>query len=52
MIVSYVCDVKQATKIKVLQHVMGSRNEAPLITQGNGTLGEDPPKSIPTWSLK
>ena len=38
--------------IYVANHVKGLKKGAPLITQGNGALGEDPPRPIPTWGLK
>jgi len=41
-------DAEQVTNTKVLQHAMGSRSDASLLTQANGALGKDPPRSIPT----
>jgi len=40
--------VEQTTSTNSPLHVMSSRHEAPLITHGNGALGEDRPRSVHT----
>ena len=47
-----ICDAEQATSVKVFQHAIVLRRGAPLITQVQGVLGEDPPRPILTWSPK
>jgi len=43
-----VFNAEQTTNLTALQHVKDSKQGAPLITQGNGVLREDPPTSMPT----
>ena len=44
--------VEQVTSTKRLQHVMSSKQSVSLITQRNRGIGEDPPRTTPTWGLK
>jgi len=47
-----VFDAEQATNLKILQPVTGTRRWASLITHRSGALGEDPLRPFHDWGLK